>query len=148
MTAIDHIRRRALGRPRPRGSRLVQMRTTVRESAIDASRILHDPGNRRHQRAAVRHLRRAARRAQRIGVARAIDDSRVRWQLRRGYRHVVAGTEVPHRRVVRRVVAGGVLTGLVVGGAAAGISRVRPASPGSGAERDGDAPDGESEQRP
>lgn len=148
MTAIDRIRRRVLGRPRGPGSRLVQMRTTVRGSAIDASRILRDPGNRRHQRTAVRHLRRAARRAQRIGVARAIDDSRVRSQLRRGYRHVVAGTEVPRRRVVRRVVAGGVLTGLVVGGAAAGISRVRPASPGSGAGWDEDAPDGDSERRP
>lgn len=57
MTAIDRIRRRALGRRRGRGSRLVQMRTTVRESAIDASRILRDPGNRRHQRTAVRHRR-------------------------------------------------------------------------------------------
>jgi hypothetical protein len=86
-----------------------------------------DPSSRRHQRAAARHLRRATRRARRIGLANAVDDSRVKWQLWRGYRHAVAAAKPP-RRVVRRVVAGGVLAGLVVGGAAVGIARVRPAS--------------------
>jgi hypothetical protein len=126
-TTIRRIRIRPLGRSHDQG-RLVRIQTTVRDSAVDASRILHDPRSRKHQRAAARHLQRAARRAQRIGVGRAVDDGRVKVQLALGYRHLMAAKEAPHRRMRRRVLAGGVLTGLVVGGAAAGIARTRSSS--------------------
>ena len=138
-TSIDGIRLRARGRS-PSPGRLVRVKTSVRESALDASRTLRDPRSRRHQRAAVHHLQRAARRTQRIGVGRAIDDSRVKLQLGLGYRQLIAAREAPRRRLRRRLVAGGVLAGLVVGGAAAGIARTRssPAAPVDGADADGE----------
>jgi hypothetical protein len=129
-TSIDRIRIRASGRSRDPG-RLVRIQASLRDSAAGATRALHDPGSRRHQRAAARHLRRAARRTQRIGVARAIDDSRVKVQLALGYRQLMAAKEAPQRRRRRRVLAGGVLTGLVVSGAAAGIARTRSSSSAS-----------------
>jgi hypothetical protein len=137
-TSIDRIRVRALGRS-PSPGRLVRMKTSTRDSALAVSRLLRDPGSRRHQRAAVRHLRRAARRTQRIGPARAIDDSRVKLQVAMGYRHLVAAKAAPRRRARRRLIAGGVLTGLVFGGAAAGIARTRSAP----SESAGDAGGGE-----
>jgi hypothetical protein len=142
-TTIESIRLRALGRSRGPG-RLEQIQTSVRESVQGASRTLHDPRSRRHQRAAARHLRRASRRAQRIGLGNAVGDSRVKWQVWRGYRHMVAAAKPPPRRGVRRVVAGGVLAGLVVGGTAAGIARVRPGAGAGGDDSDpaGDRVDG------
>ena len=143
-TSIDRIRRRALGRS-PDPGRLERIQASVRGSVHGASRTLRDPRSRRHQRAAARHLRRATRRAQRIGIGNAVGDSRVKWQVWRGYRHAVEAAKPPPRRVVRRVVAGSVLAGLVAGGAAAGIARKRPASgaDGDGADLSPDHADGE-----
>jgi hypothetical protein len=127
-TTIDRVRLRLRGRSHTPG-RVDRVQASLRRSARTAATTLRDPRSRRHQHAAALHLRRAARRAQRIGVARAVDDMRVKWQLRRGYRHLVAAGKPPHRRIGRRLIAGGVLTGMVVGGAAAGITKVRLAAP-------------------
>lgn len=147
-TSITRIRLRGLRRsPSPPG-RLAQMEASVREATLDAARIVRDPRSRRHQRAAVRHLRRAARRTRRIGVTRAIDDRRVKWQLWRGYHHLSAAKVVPRRGVSRRVVTGGVLTGLVVGGAAAGISRARSSAPDGVADSGVPAPSADENGEP
>ena len=60
---------------------------------------------------------------------------------------MVAAAKPPPRRGVRRVVAGGVLAGLVVGGTAAGIARVRPAASArvDDADLPGDSSDGVAE---
>jgi hypothetical protein len=78
----------------------------------------------RHRSAAARHLRLAAGRTNRIGVTRAVGDTRVLRHADHARRHLVAAaSRKPDHRRRNRVIAL-VGAGLVVGGAAGGIAKL------------------------
>ena len=93
----------------------------------------------RHRSAAAKHLRRAARRTNRIGVTRAVGDTRVLRHADHARRHLMAAAarKRDHRRRNRVIALVG--AGLMVGGAAGGIAKL---GKGRGADDEASIPAG------